>query len=132
MSCGPLMVLKIYDDGELLEMNLDDQDRHQEHVIKRHVEIECDSGEDCEEHIVMFTGDDAGASDLVTADGEHVFIHREVEITCSEDDEGTNCDEEMIWVSDDEHIDLEKMHEEHGNGEEHKLIVIRKVQVSED
>ena len=123
---------EVYVDGELLEMNLDDHDLHQEHVIKRHVEIECDSGEDCEENIIILTGDEDGASKLVTADGEHVFIHREVEITCSDDDEGTDCDEEMIWLSDDEHIDLEKIHEEHGNDEEHKVIVIKKVQISED
>ena len=63
---------EVYVDGELLEMNLDDHDLHQKHVIKRHVEIECDSEEDC--------------------------------------------DEEMLWLSDDEH----------------KLIVIKKVQISED
>ena len=78
---------KIYVDGELLQMNFDDEDLHAEHRIKKHVEVICDSDEECDK---------------------------------------------MIWVSDGEDIDLEKLHEMHKNGEQHEVIVIKKEIVSDN
>ena len=71
--------------------------------------------------------------------GNHVFIHNEIELSCTHDDEeGTSCDEHVIWTSDGEEIDHEELHEMHkdlevsGDGKEHKVIVIKKEIVSED
>jgi hypothetical protein len=58
------------------------------------------------------------------ADGDHVFIQKQIEIICSDDDEGTHCD--------DEHIDMDQLHQVHESGGEHKLIVIRKEHIIED
>lgn len=126
---------EIYVDGELLEMDLDHEGLHEDHMIKRHVEIICDNDEDCDENIVILAGadDDNEISEWVTADGENVFIHKEVEITCSDDEEeGTRCSDQMIWISDGEDIDIEKLHEAHESNKEHKIIVIKKVHTTED
>ena len=122
----------IYVDGELLEMNFDDEGLHEEHVMEKHVEIVCDDDEECSEHVIVLGGDDSHNSEWVTADGENVFIHKEVEITCTDDEDTTACSDRMIWISDDENIDLEELHESHQSGEGHKVIVIKKEIVSED
>ena len=102
----------IYVDGELLEMNFDD--------------------EECSKHVIVLGDDDSHNSEWVTADGENVFIHKEVEISCTDDEDGTTCSDRMIWVSDNEGLDLEELHESHQSGEGHKVIVIKKEIVSED
>lgn len=117
----------IYVDGELLEMNFDDESLHEEHV-----EIVCDDDEECSKHVIVLGDDDSHNSEWVTADGENVFIHKEVEISCTDDEDGTACSERMIWVSDDEDVDLEELHESHQSGEGHKVIVIKKEIVIED
>ena len=122
----------IYVDGELLEMNFDDEGLHEEHVMEKHVEIVCDDDEECSKHVIVLGDDDSHNSEWVTADGENVFIHKEVEITCTDDEDGTACSDRMIWISDDENIDLEELHESHQSGEGHKIIVIEKEVVSED
>ena len=80
---------EIYVDGELLEMNFNHEGLHEEHVMEKHVEIICDSGE-----------------------------------------EEFDCADKMIWVSSDE--DIEEIHEMHKNGEDHKVIVIKKKIVVKD
>jgi hypothetical protein len=117
----------IYVDGELLEMNFDDAGLHEEHV-----EIVCDDDEECSKHVIVLGDDDSHNSEWVTADGENVFIHKEVEISCTDDEDGTTCSDRMIWISDDEDVDLEELHESHQSGEGHKVIVIKKEIVSED
>ena len=123
---------EIYVDGELLEMDFDNEDLHEEHVINRDVEIICDNDEECSEHVIIHMGDDSDIAELVSADGENIIIHREVEITCTDDQEGTHCSDEMVWVSDDEDMDLGKLHEAHESGEGHKVIVIKKTQNKDD
>lgn len=81
---------EIYVDGELLEMNFNDEELHEVHMMNRHVEIVCDSGEE------------------------------------------NHCDHQVVLISDDETIDMERLHEDHENHEEHKFIVIKKTQVTED
>lgn len=81
---------EIYIDGELLEMNFNEEGLHEEHMLKKHVEIVCDDGQECEKNIVIIGHDD------------------------------------------DEDMDIESLHEEHGSGEGHKVVVIRKVQIKED
>lgn len=117
----------IYVDGELLEMNFNDAGLHEEHV-----EIVCDDDEECSKHVIVLGDDDSHDSEWVTADGENVFIHKEVEISCTDDEDGTTCSDRMIWISDDEDLDLEELHESHQSGEGHKVIVIKKEIVSED
>ena len=122
---------EIYVDGELLELNFNDDNLHEEHMMEKHVEIVCDSEEECDENIFILSGDGHEESEWVAADGEHVSIHREIEIRC-DDEEGSDCSHEMILISDDGDIDLEELHEQHGSGEAHKVIVITKVHVTED
>jgi len=122
---------EIYVDGELLEMNFTDDNLHVEHMMEEHVEIVCDNEEECDENIIVLSGDRHEASEWVMADGEHVTIHSDIEITC-DDEDGDDCSHEMILISEDGEIDLEDLHEEHGSGEAHKRIVIKRVQVTED
>ena len=122
---------EIYVDGELLEMNFNEDNLHEEHMMEKHVEIICDNEEECDENIFVLSGDGHEESEWVTEGGEHVSIHHEIEITCG-DEEGSDCSHGMLMISDDGDIDLEELHEAHGSGEAHKLIVIRKVQVTED
>jgi len=62
--------VEIYVDGELFEMNFNDEDLHEEHMMTRHVEIVCDNGEECDENIMITNHDEHEASELATADGE--------------------------------------------------------------
>ena len=123
---------EIYVDGELLEMNFDGEGLHEEHVMEKHMEIVCDDDEECIKHVIVLGDDDSHNSEWVTADGENVFIHKEVEISCTDDEDGTSCSDRMIWISGDESIDLEELHELHQNDDGHKIIVIEKEVVSED
>jgi len=123
---------EIYVDGELLEMNFNENSLHDEHMMEERVEIVCDSEDECDENIFVLNGDLHEASEWVTADGEHVTIHSEVEVICSDDEEGSHCDREIILISDDGDIDLKELHEEHASGEAHKRIVIKEVQITED
>ena len=113
-------------------MNFDDAVLHEEHVMEEHVEIVCDDDEECSKHVIVLGDDDSHNSEWVTADGENVFIHKEIEISCTDDEDGTTCSDRMIWISDDEDVDLEELHESHQSGEGHKVIVIKKEIVSED
>lgn len=123
---------EIYVDGELLEMNFDSGDLHEEHVIIRDVEIVCDNDEECSENIIIHVADDSDALERVTADGENVFIHKKVEITCTDDQEGTHCSDQVVWVSDDEGIDIEKLHDGHEGGAGDKFIVIKKTHITDE
>jgi len=131
--------VEIYVDGELLEMSFDSEGLHQEsshgdHMIKKHVEIICDSDEECDKNVYVMTGDDTDISSFVTDSGENIVIHKEIELTCTTEEEGTSCSDKMVWISDGEDIDLEELHEMHmnGEGEGHKVIVIKKHVVTED
>jgi len=123
---------EIYVDGELLELNFDGAELHEKHTMEQHVEIVCDDDEECDRHVIVLGDDNSHSTEWVTEDGENVFIHKEVEITCTDDEDGTACSDRMIWISDDEDVDLEELHESHQSGEGHKVIVIKKEIVSED
>lgn len=123
---------EVYVDGELLEMDLGDAQLHEKHTIERHVEIICDDGEECDKHVIVHAADDSEHPEWVTADGENVFVHKEIEISCTDDEEGTDCSDRVIWISDDEDVDFEELHEAHENGEGHKVIVIKKEIITED
>ena len=120
---------EIYVDGELLEMSFDDEGQHEKHVVKRHVEVICEDGEECDENVFVLAGHD---------EGDNIFILKEVELSCSDDEEGTSCSEHVVWNSDGEEIELEELHEMHENHEmlegekAHKVIVIKKEFITED
>ncbi len=124
--------VELYIDGELLEMDFDGQGLHEQHVIRKHVEIICDDDEECDHNVFVFTGDDTDISTWVTDEGEHVFFHKEIELSCSNDDDETSCSDKMLWISDGEDFDLEELHEMHEGSKGHKIIMIRKKMVSED
>ena len=117
---------EIYVDGELLEMNFDEEGLHEQHMVKKHVEIICDDDENCDENVFVLHGEDHDISHMVDADGENVVIHEEIEIECTDDAGETSCTDKMVWISGDEDIDIEELHEMHENQEGHKIIVIKK------
>jgi hypothetical protein len=123
---------EIYVDGELLEMNFDDEGLHEEHMVKKHVEIICEDGEECDKNVFIIKGDDNHTLDLVGEDGKNIFIHKEVELSCTDDEDGTSCSEQMVWISDGEEIKLDELHKMHQDSEGHKVIVIKKKIVAED
>jgi hypothetical protein len=122
---------EIYVDGELLEMSFNEDGMHEQHMIKKHVEIICADEEECDRNVIILEHDEHDGSAWATADGEHVVIHKEVEITCDDDDEG-DCNRHVVLISGDEDIDMERLHADHENIEEHKVIVIKKTLVTED
>jgi len=131
--------VEIYVDGELLEMGFDSEGLHEEgaheaHIITKHVEVICDDDEECDKNVFVFTGDDTDIASFITDDGENIFVHKEIELTCTSDEEGTDCSDNMIWVSEGDDIDLQELHEMHmaGEGEGHKVIIIKKHVVTED
>lgn len=123
---------EIYVDGELLLTNLDSEGLHKKHMIKKHVQIICGSDEGCDKHVfILDDGDDINL-DWVTDDGDHVFIHKEIKLSCTDEEEGANCGDKMVWISEGEDMDLDGLHEMHLSGEGHKIIVIRKELVTQD
>jgi len=124
--------VELYVDGELLEMNFDDDALHEKHMVKKHVEIECESAEDCDKNVFILAGDHDDLPEWITEEGDHVFVHKEIELSCTDDEEGSSCSDTTIWVSGDEDIDLEELHEEHKSAQAHKVIVIRKEVITED
>lgn len=123
---------EIYVDGELLEMDFDDDALHERHMTRKHVEIECETDEECDRSIVILSGDHDDLPEWITEEGDNVFIHKEIELSCTDNEEGTRCSDKAIWVSDNGDIELEEIHEKHTSGEAHKVIVIRKEVITEN
>ena len=117
--------VELYVDGELIEMDFDNEGLHGEHMVKKHVEIVCDDDEECDKNVFVFTGDDTDVSAWVTDGGEHVLIHKEVGLVCDSKDEAS-CSENMVILSDDEEFDLQELHEMHANDSGQRIIVIKK------
>jgi len=123
---------EIYVDGELLEMNIDDGSLHEEHMVRKHVEVICDDGEECDKDVFILAGDDSDVLNWVKEDSENIFIHKDIELSCTDEEAGTRCNEKMVWISDGADIDLEEIREMHQSGEGHKVIVIKQGIVTED
>ena len=123
---------EIYVDGELVEMNSDHESLHHEHLMNMSVEIICDSEEECDEDITILNHDDLAVSGWTAADGQHVVIHKEVEVICNGSEQGNHCNHEVVMISGDEGLHMEQLHENHENGDGHKVIVIKKTLVTED
>lgn len=110
---------EIYVDGELLETNFDDEGSHGQHKVKKHVEIICHDEEDCDNNVFVIDRDAHKHS-------ENIVIHKEIELSCDDNEEGARCTDKMVWVSDGEDVDIEELHEMHEGSETHKIIVIKK------
>jgi hypothetical protein len=126
---------EIYVDGELLEMDFSGEPLHEKHMMQKHVEVICDTGDECDKNIFVVAGDDTDTSGWVTDDGKNVVIHKEIEITCeSDEDEDPDCNDKMVWISEGDNIDLEKLHQMHidREGEAHKVIVVKKHKTIEE
>lgn len=124
--------VEIYVDGELLEMDLHGEGLHKKHVVKKHIEIDCENEEDCDENVIILSGDHDDLPEWITGEGDNIFIHKEVELSCTDDGEGTTCSDKMVWVTEGEDIVLEEVHELHKSGDAHKVIVIKKEVITED
>ncbi|NOR18631.1 MAG: hypothetical protein GQ538_00910 [Xanthomonadales bacterium] len=124
--------VELYIDGELLEMDFDGQDLHEEHMVQKHVEIICDDDEECDKNVFVFTGDDNDMSTWISDEGEHVLLHEDIALSCGNDDNETSCSEKIVLISDGEEFDFEELHEMHASGEGHKIIMIKKEVLAED
>lgn len=123
---------EIYIDGELLEMNNTHGGMHEIHKIEKHVEIICDDEENCEEEILVLTDGEPVEFGFATSEGDNVFIHREIELSCTHEEDSTSCSDSTVWVTENGDIDLQELHERHGDGKSHKVIVIKKEVTTED
>ena len=61
---------------------------------------------------------------------EDHIVQKHVEIIC--DDEESSCSKDVVIISDGEDFDLEELHEIRGDGENHKIIVIKKEVIAEE
>jgi hypothetical protein len=125
---------EVYIDGELLEMGSGDGALHEEHLVKQHVEVICDSDEECDKNVFIMA--DGGDHDVewITDGGDNIVIHKEIELSCTTDEENTECSEDMVWITEDGDVDLEELRKLHidGEGEGHKVIIMKKHVATED
>ncbi len=123
---------EIYVDGELLEINFDDEvlheGLHEKHMIRKHVEVICDDQEDCDNHVMIFVDGVDESAHWISEIGELVLMAEDIEFFCSDEEEGSDCSDHVMWIadSDDIDIDIEALHELHMSGEDHQVIVIKK------
>lgn len=115
---------EIYIDGELLEVNLGDDVRHEDKRVNKQVEITCDDEGECHEKVTLLSGDENESLHRLAQDGENIVIHKEIRMMCNDEEDGGSCI--------DEDIDIETFHDELENGDGHKLIVIKKAPVTKD
>jgi hypothetical protein len=119
---------EIYIDGELLEMHLDHEGLHEVHKIEKHVEIICEDDENCEKNVFVIAAHDSGDPDWVTEAGDTVIIHENIELSCTDDEEGSSCSDDAIWITEDG----QELHQLHEGEKGHKIIVIKKKILTED
>jgi hypothetical protein len=55
---------EIYVDGELLEMNFDQESLHEHHMIRKQVEVICDGDDECDKVILISDGEDIDLEEL--------------------------------------------------------------------
>jgi hypothetical protein len=123
---------EVYIDGELLEMNAgSDGERHELHRIEKHVEIICDDDENCNKEVFVVALDEGEQFDLTGTKGDTVIFHREIELSCTDSEEGTSCDQAVL-VNTDGDIDVEELHHLQEGEKGHKFIVIKKEILTED
>lgn len=120
---------EIYVDGELLDLGFPHDPEGEMHMITNHVKIVCEEEDEseCGRHLVIHTRGDEELTTWVTEGDDNVFMHEEIEITCShdtEDGEDVDCNHYMFVTSGDGEIEIESILDEHEDGKGHKVIVI--------
>ena len=125
--------VELYVDGELMDLDFDRHDKHDNHMVQKHVEVNCENDTECDKHVFVYTGDDSDVSAWVSDEGDYEMMHDDIEISCDIDDgDDSSCENKFVMISGHDGIDLEDLHEMHANGSEHKIIVIKKEVISED
>jgi hypothetical protein len=94
--------VELYIDGELLEMDLVNEGLHEEHTLENLHEIDCESDDECEQELVVVTSDLTEVSDWADDNNHHVFVHRDMEISCHNDEDESDCGERVLLISDRE------------------------------
>lgn len=117
---------EVYVDGELLQMDFDHESQHGKHMMKKHVEVICEGDEGCDENVITVVSGDEDGTHWAVEEGGNVFIHKEIEVSCTDEEEGASCSDRIIRVTDGEDVDLEQIHEMHEGEGSHKVIVIKK------
>ena len=95
-------------------------------MMQKHVEIICDSDEQCDENVFILSADGNQTSSWVTEDGETVVIHKEVEHSCTDDSDTGHCAKKVVRIYDDGEAGDHELHELLKNGEGRKVIVVKK------
>lgn len=127
--------VEIYVDGELLDVGSSSNGLHEDHMIKEQVEVNCDDDdEECDKNIYVIVSDDTDSASWVTENNGDIIVKKEIELSCTDEAEGTTCSSTTTWVSDGEDIDPGKLHEMHmqGEGEGQQVIMIKKHVVTEN
>jgi len=119
--------VELYVDGELVDMSFGEHGLHARHAQKTHVEIICDDDEACDDDVFILGGHgDFDVEILAGEDGEQIFIHKNLEFSCNDDDANSSCSDKTAWLSEHHDIELGEIHEQHVDGGPHKVIVIKK------
>ena len=123
---------EIYVDGELLEINFDDEmlheGLHETHMIRKHVEVICDDQEECDNHVMIIADGVDDAQHWVAEISDLVMLDEDMEFFCSDEADSSSCSDHIAWIADgdDIDIDIEALHELHMSDEDHQVIVIKK------
>lgn len=124
--------VEIYVDGELLDINFDDEvlheGLHEKHMVRKHVKVICDDQEDCDNHVMIIADGVADSAHWISEIGELVMLDKDIEFFCSDEEEGSDCRDHVMWIADgdDIDIDIEALHELHMSDADHQVIVIKK------
>lgn len=126
--------VEIYIDGELVDIGFGQNPDSAVHIIKKHVEITCDDEDEdaCEKHLVIHADGDYDFSAWSVEGEEETLGHDDIEITCITEEDESECISHVVWVNDGDEIEIESLHPEHVDGEQHKIIVIEKKADSHD
>ena len=74
--------VELYIDGALLEMDLVNEGLHKEHMLENLHEIERESDLEYVQKLVVVNSDLTEVSDWADDNNHHVFVHRDIEISC--------------------------------------------------
>jgi hypothetical protein len=118
--------VEVYVDGELLDMDIESGGMHQKHHFSKKIEVICADGDECEKNVFIMAADGDHDIDWEAHEVGNIVMHKSIELSCSSDDEDTECSDNMVWISDGDEMDLEELHEIHSEDGNHKIIVIKK------
>jgi len=76
---------EIYVDGELLDIDFEGESLHEDHMIRKHVEVICDSDDECEEMVWASDGEDFELDELhemhMQGEGHKVIVIKKEIVT---------------------------------------------------